>query len=438
MNLIRAHRAYPAFPAVAFATLFTLTAAVSAQAQSAGADARWQAWLGCWQTSAASAADLPTSSPVVCVAPTRVTSAVRVTTFSRGAVVSDDTIDASGQHRAVDKQGCAGWQRGEWSADARRVYLRSQLTCTGGVARVGTGILAMSPTGDWLDVEGLSAGANSGVRAMRFHNADSVSRASLPGAADVSVGRELAVQTARAVAGAPLGINDVVEAVNSVDTAVVQTWIAQRGVRFVLSAKELIAMADAGVPGSVTDVMIGISYPEHFALQQSSVGTMAFGNQISPRDSARIAAEYARDGCDALTTSLLYSFDTFNPCAYRYGLRGLGYGSAYSRYGYASYGYNPYFGYGGYGAGYYSAPIIVVKGEETPHGKVVKGRGYSRGDDGGGSSSSGASSRTSSGASNSGSSGSSSSGSSSGGSSSSGSSSSGASAGRTAIPRPPT
>jgi hypothetical protein len=427
--------------AATVAALVTLAAGAGAGAQST-ADPRWAAWLGCWQPSPASVADLPASLPFVCVSPTNVSSAVEIATIANGAVVTHDTVDASGKQRPVEKQGCSGWQRAEWSADVRRVFLRSELSCAGGVTRTSTGILAMSPTGEWLDVQSINAGSSSGVRAMRYHGAGAASIKLPPGVIDVSAGRDLAVQTARAAAGTALNVGDVVEAVKRVDTAVVQTWIVQRGVRFVLNANQLVAMADAGVPGSVTDVMIGVSYPDHFALQQPSGGPMTVGNGLSRRDSAQIASDYLASRCIGGPDPLWYSLDAYDPCSYRYGARGLGYGYGYSPYGYRPYGYNGYYGGsfgGGYYSGYYSAPVIVVKGEETAHGKLINGRGYTRGDasSSSGSTASGASSTRSSGSGSS-SSGSSSSGSGSSGSSSSGSSSSGGSSGgRTAVARPP-
>lgn len=423
------------------ATSLVVVAAATATAQST-ADPRWAAWLGCWQPAPASAAEAPASLPFVCVSPTNLGSAVEIATISNGAVVTHDTIDASGTQRPVEKQGCSGWQRADWSADARRVFLRSELNCGGGVARTSTGILAMSPAGEWLDVQSISAGASTGVRAMRYHGAGAAALRLPPGVVDVSAGRDLAVQAARARAGAALDVANVTEAVRRVDTAVVQTWIAQRGVRFVLSARDLVALADGGVPGSVTDVMIGVSYPDHFALQTPTSGPMMVGNGLSSRDSARIASDYLNDRCVGGPDPLWYSLDVYDPCAYRYGARGFGYGYGYSPYGYR-YGYTGYYGGGfnsGYYAGYYGAPVIVVKGQETEHGKLVNGRGYTRGSSSSGSSgstASGASSSRSSGSSGSSASGSSSSGSSSSGSSSSGSSSSGSSSGRTAVARPP-
>lgn len=415
-----------AAPRVALGAVLFVLGASTARAQAATTDPRWEPWIGCWQPEAPLQADIAAKLPFVCVTPTNVRSAVQIATVENGKVVSRDTVNANGQQHRVDKQGCSGWDRADWSADARRVYLHSELTCTAGLKRTGTGLLAISPEGEWLDVQSVTTSGNTGVRAVRYHEATTT--VGLPAEmASLNTGRQLATNAARASAGAPLNGAAVVEAVKLVDTSVVQTWIVQRGRKFTLDAKALVALADAGVPGSVTDVLIGVSYPERFALQQPPA-RLAAGSELTPLDSARLVSEYISSRCfnvlDPYWSSSSYGID---PC--------------YSRYGYYGYGYNPYryspFGYGGYGygygSGYYyggyvtSAPIVVVKGDET-HGQVVKGRGYTRTGDG---SASGGSSTSRSGGSGS------SSGSSGGSSSGSSGSSSSGSSGRTAHPRPP-
>ncbi|MGH7713499.1 MAG: hypothetical protein ACREOG_19585, partial [Gemmatimonadaceae bacterium] len=174
---------------------------------------------------------------------------------------------------------------------------------------------------------------------------------------------------------------------------------------FALDADKLIELEKVGVPPVVIDVMVALSYPRVFALDRSRVTG-------ATRDRADEETAGGR-------TVYLYGWDPF-------------YSSYGSRYGYG-YGY----GYGLGGWYYGNRPVIIVRqptsgdGEERAHGRVVKGRGYTRGTSGApadrGSTASG--SRDQSGSSG----GSASSGSGSGSSSKSPSSGSG----RTAKPRPP-
>jgi hypothetical protein len=345
-------------------------------------DTRWQPWLGCWQPSEAPAA-IGEKVTTVCVAPTNSASAVQVTILEDTVVTMRDTVDASGVARRVDRQGCTGTETGAWSADSRRVFLQTHLTCGAGLARNGNTIVAMTPGGEWLTVQTMTVGAGGGVRAVRYHDASSLKTS--PGG--FSSAEHLAVIAARANAGAALDVAAVVEAVKRTDTAAVQAWIVARGTKFNLSAKQLVELADAGVPGSVTDVMIGVSYPERFALQ-SADSPMGDGHGVAVDDG-------------------LFNTPYYSPYSYY---------SPYGYYGYRAYGYN-------------AAPVVILRGSDEPHGKVVNGHGYSQSS--GSSSATPSSSTKSSGSSGSGGSSSSSSGSSSGGSSSSSSS------GRTAHTRPP-
>jgi hypothetical protein len=399
--------------------------AVGASAQSGAVVQRWDAWMGCWRAERAPTVSATASAPYVCVSPTNKTAAVELVTIDGSKILSRDTIDASGETTTATVQGCQATKKGQFSADGRRVLLHSDVNCPD-AKRTTTGILAIAPTGEWLDIQSVTAFGNTGIRVTRYRDARPARVDSLPVEVQRQLDRSLAISTARTLAGGALDVRDVAEASRLVDTSVVQAWIVERGARFKLDASSLVALAEAGVPASVTDVMVGVSYPEHFALQQPR--TMGGYSDLSPMDSARIAGRYIDDRCGVYASSL-----------YSCGRYGYGYGGlyGYGLYGYNTYGggYYPGYGYGGYYGGFYNAPIVVVKGDQQQaqsHGRMINGVGYTPGS---GSSSSGTASQPSSSGSTSGSSGSS------GGSgtgSSSGASSSGSSGGgRTAIPRPP-
>ena len=441
-------------------TIVVVLATSGSLAAQSSADSRWLAWTGCWQpvdgppgqaTSSGSGdigltmlrmipnASVPsrsvnTSLPLVCVVPGTAASTVHVVTVDSGRVIARDTIDASGQQVAMSRDGCTGWRRATWSPDNRRVYLRSELDCTGGLHRLSTAVLAISPAAEWLDVQGLRVSGTTAVRTRRYRDVGIPANlpADIAGALSNAVqGKQLAVATARASVAAQVLSRDIIDATRQLDPAVVQAWLVERGQRFDLDAKQLVALADAGVPGSVTDAMVALSFPEHFELQRAPVSSLYGEGPLTRADSARIANEYLYSQC-----SLGYDPFWYSTCGFGYSSL-YSYGRYGSRYGYG-YGYSPY-GYG-YGSGYYGGyvyyvPVIVDRTAPEAHGQVIKGRGYTRG-----TSSSGATSSGGGGSRSSGSSGSSSgsSGGGSGSSSSSGSSGGGSSStGRTAHPRPP-
>ena len=126
--------------------------ASSAGAQQQLAAGSWQGWVGCWTAGPAIGGIAPSATgPLVCLAPTPDANVVDVTTIAGGKVLSTQRIDASGREQVLESNGCTGTHRAQWSADGRRVYLKAVSRCAG-VERVTSGIIAMSPTGQWLDV----------------------------------------------------------------------------------------------------------------------------------------------------------------------------------------------------------------------------------------------------------------------------------------------
>ena len=366
---------------------FGAIVASPAGAQTATTDAHWQAWVGCWRPTEALG-----SGPAVCVVPSTVASAVDVVTVDSGKVASRITVDASGRDVAVTRDGCSGTERARWSHDSLRVFLSSDMTCANGLKRTTSGMMSISPNGEWLNVEAVTAANNTVVRAA--HYAGVASTAGLPAdvASVVVSSRALDARTAVIAAGSNLTAAAIVEVAQALDTAAVQAWIVERHQSFNLNSHTLTMLADAGVPGSVTDAMVAVTYPKEFRFDRAPAQPSMAG--LSSLDSARIASDYLLDrGCDA---NALYSPFGWglDPCRYyydpyqsRYGYGyglGYGYGSPYGYGGYGGYGYYP--GYNGY----YTGSIVIVRNTENPHGRAVKGRGYTRPSSGayGGSSSS--------------------------------------------------
>ena len=150
------------------------------------ADTRWQPWLGCWTAALPPAAtfgstpqqvadsltmsrkNLPEATGQhVCVIPGNGPSAVDIWTISDGKLGSREHIEASGEHRRTERDGCTGWESAQWSPDARRVYLQSEYDCVGSPKRSSSGLIAMTPKGEWLNIVGVTMGANTGVRVAR-------------------------------------------------------------------------------------------------------------------------------------------------------------------------------------------------------------------------------------------------------------------------------
>lgn len=368
----------------------------------------WRAWAGCWE-----AVDAP-GTPTLCVVPTADPAVAELVSVQNGAVVERERIDASGQRVARVREGCSGWEQAEWSPDGRRLYTQSEYDCEGGLRRTSSGISSLLPGGEWLNVQGVEVSSNTGVRAIRYRStqAPALVRDELAAA---MVGRELAFESARVAATAPIALADVEDASRRADAAVVEAWLIESGQSFDMNAARLVQAAQAGVPGSVIDVMVALSYPRVFAIDGTS------------RAAERLPTETAR--------APRPGYGVYNPWFGGYPYDFWMYpGFGLSPYGFGGLGYSRF----GYGYRWYpQRPIVVIRdpAREERQGRLVNNRGYTRPNSGSATSSRG-DSGTSSTATTSRSGGSSSSGTSGSASGSSGSTSSGSSgATRTAQPR---
>jgi hypothetical protein len=329
-------------------------------AQSNETDARWQPWLGCWQP-AGGVAGL--NSHMLCVLPVESSSAVELATVDSGRVLVRERVVANGEQMKSDQSGCTGWKSAEWSPDGEQLYLKSDFDCGSGLHRTSTGIFAMAPGGVWLDVQGVSANQSDGggVRVIRYRPApppdelrDELAR--------VTAERELALSTARTAAAGSVSLEDVISASRAVDPGVVEAWLIERRQRFAVDSKQLVELADAGVPSRVIDAMVALSYPKVFAIAGSS--------DIGMR-SGEVALQSEESSGRTIYSTMMYP--------YGYGYYGLSpFDYYYSPFGYSPYGYG--FGFGWYPAG---GPVVIIRNpgdvNAPEHGRVVNGRGYVRG-----------------------------------------------------------
>lgn len=396
-----------------------LTAAAPAHAQAAP-DGRWQAFVGCWEAVAPDGAPIAEMKGTnVCVLPASGRSTVDVVMVKNGKAETVSHVEATGEKKTIGRDGCTGVESAEWAADGQRVYLNADINCNG-VARKTSGLLALAPNGQWMDVQGVTAGLNTGVHVTRYRAVSDI--AGMPESVRSALAHsDLAVSTARMAATGIVTTDAVVDATKHVDTQVIEAWLLERGQGFALNAKTLVALADAGVPGRVTDLMVALSFPKQFAINQSSRDASRQAPAVASGNNNVVAGRTIPVYVDPAYSP--YGWSRYNPYYYGYG------------YGYGAYGYSPY-GYGGYG--YYNSPIVIVRGSDngtvnagpsvTSRPRVVNGGGYSSGSSSSGSSSAGSSGGSSSGGS--------SSGSGSSGSGSTAGSGEGGSSARTAHPRP--
>jgi hypothetical protein len=388
-----------------------------AGAQAAGntTDARWTPFLGCWSPVEAPVVSLSgpgAASSVVCVTPST-GGGVDVSSIVNGRVTAKERVDATGAQVAKTVDGCQGWEKATWSDDGNRVLLRSELRCSDNVTRKGSGVFAISPQGEWVDVQGVDVMGSTGVRVMRFRDAGAnestllvARRAAVGDSVTVRAGAQpgFATQTLRTAAAASISPDDVLNVARLVDGPVAEAWLTEIGQParplggsmaeallsseapplFAVDGRTLVRLADAGLSPRMIDMIVALSHPRTFAINQANVpdagGTRIMAGQgpAGPRGTngwglgSSLSCSMFDDGFGRLG---YYDNSFYNRgCYSRYG------GGLYNRFGYSPYGF-------GYGSNYYwgQQPVVIITrgGDNDPvvqatRGRAVRGEGYTR------------------------------------------------------------
>jgi hypothetical protein len=337
-------------------------------AQQHPTDPKWNAWLGCWELVIENARDvsarpspsrrtLPQSSgpsrPQICVEPSG--NGVTMTTRVANQAASEQTIVADGVDHPIADAECRGTQRAEWSNDGRKVYSKANLSCSADKGNRGvSGFSILGANGTWTDIQAVDVSGQQTVRVRSYRRVSDVPQ----------IGARLTHAT-------PLTIDDVKEASGKVSARALEAALVETGSSFDLTGKDLIALQGAKVPGSVTDLMIALSYPDRFVVERRShadaAPTMAFAD-------------------DPFFTGWAFGYPTW----FDYGFYSPLYGP-YSPYFYSPFysylpWYDPRYYYGGGGV------IIIGDGngsggggggggggvQPSGRGRVVDGLGYTR------------------------------------------------------------
>lgn len=375
-----------------------LTAPLSLEAQEAGDP--WAAFLGCWTPVESAALGTP---PITCVLPVPETpAAARILTVRAGTTLRDQTILANGTRVALEDAQCSGWTTASFSERGARLYLAGESRCGDTPVVRTSGIYAILPNGDWLDVAGARADAGEQLQVERSRI---VPWFDLPEGVVAELEPLMrAAGAARLAAGRPLRVADVIDVSGRVDPGVAEVWLAEvsfemREDDLRVDARELRTLAAAKVPERVIDMLVAVANPDHFAVAVSEQGVRA---SALPRAVASNGfSGSAFDGsaytgmmrCDRMHFGVPFAMSPFAfngflgfPLGIGTGLfdcfggSPLAFDARYGLFGWSRAGMYPGFfpGYGGY-------PITVVVNRSTgggpppTGGRVIRGRGYSEG-----------------------------------------------------------
>jgi hypothetical protein len=349
---------------------------------------------------------------MICVAPSELPQAVTQQTVLDGESVLDELVSADGVARAADEANCTSTRRAEWSPSGRQLFSTGTLSCAGQPDRKITGLSMIIPGPTWVDVQMSEVRGQRSVRVRRY----GLSRE------QIRIGGRRALDPQSPAPLARWTLDEVKAASRKTAPEVLQAALVEAGTKFPLSGRTLVDLKKVGVPDTVLDVMVALTFPEKFVIERPTYAASYGGG----------GGAWGGGGFDPWSMASDY-----------------GWLSVYAPFGYQYYGYyDPRYG-PGYGWVPVAPPVAGGSVEPESNGRVINGAGYTRvrpreaeptpvnanGDGLVDRSGSGSSSGSGSGGSNSG--GGVTTGGYSGGGGSSGGSSGGSGGTRTAVPRPP-
>jgi len=339
-------------------------------------DSRWTPWLGCWRLVQENVREAGPSSSIepfaqsgttqrttsgsradqilVCVQPTDAGVGVTMTTFAGGRSVLEQTVLGDGIRHPIDESACRGTQASEWSRDGQRLFTSAELECNGQPKRAVSGLTLLARGPAWLDIQAVDVNGDQQVRVRRYTRTSDrpAGAAELP--ADVSARAIVAAQT---LSAALISIDDVIEASSKIASQAVEAALVETASRFDLNSRALIKLADAGIEKNVIDLMVALSFPEHFRVERT-----ARAAPVSTYGGSSLGV------FDPTFYGGYYPYGVYDPYAYSY--------SYYSPFAYSYWG--NYYNY--YVPG--SAAVVVpgtTPGEPSgSHGRVIQGRGYTQ------------------------------------------------------------
>ena len=309
----------------ALAALTWLPTATEAQEARVG----WAPFLGCWSSESAGEAE-----GVLCLVASGAD--VEMLTIVDGSVAFREPFAADGLAREIERDGCEGTEAAFFSDDRLRLYTASDIACDGEAPRRSTGIISMTGPAQWLDVRAIETNGVTTAWSRRYRRADGAVLVELglaepAGLVDPFALRGIALARPRSA------VDHVIDASRNVSDEAVKGWLAEMEQEFAgLDAEDLIRLDDAGVSGSVIDVVVAVSFPERFALNAEEDP-----RRRDRRHHGRWAGPYY-------------------------------YGPYYGGWGWGGYGYRRRYG------GYYYTPVVVRVDPvgNSGGGKVIAGKGY--------------------------------------------------------------
>lgn len=230
-------------------------------------DARWLPWVGSWRlvSDTEETADSAVKDQyLLTTSPGDNEKSILMEGHRAGQVLFEERIEADGVRRSMEKDGCTGWQQYGWSETGKRLLFQGESDCTGNLRQEISGLSIIEGSGDWLDVQLVQSEEGKAVTIRRYRSVDAGVFA--PGQTRADPAR-----VARVSAGTDFSIDEIIELSGKVEPEVLEAALIELHKPFPVNSKQILRMADSDVPTRIVDLVVALSFPDQFIVEQSTI-----------------------------------------------------------------------------------------------------------------------------------------------------------------------
>ena len=327
-------------------------------------DARWYPWVGSWSMVSDRTnknESLLNNEYYITLSPGKDGSTIIMKGHQDEKVIVKEELIADGLKHPLNDKKCSGYYKYTWSENGKRLLLESESSCPGDPLRKISGMSFIDENNDWLDIQFMENEKEKAVSIRKYRVIDGD---------DVVFGRlnPGKVRMARIDAGRSFSIDEIKELSTRLETEVIEAALLELRKPFPVDSNTLADLSDSGVPSRITDLMVALSFPDKFTVEQDSISLVKETAPPVSDNRFRWPYTYYSYHCPILP----WHWASYSHMYYYYDYSYMGWYIADGRYYYPLW-YSPYY--------HYPTDWWVNRGGSDNikgHGKLIKGRGYKK------------------------------------------------------------
>jgi hypothetical protein len=253
---------------IAFVFSITLTAETRAFDQPdtgsyENLDTRWLPWIGSWRLVSNTVNTIERALEeeyLLTIGPGDSEESIIMKGYREETLLVEEKIIADGLRHPLSDDKCTGWYLYSWSETGKRLMFNSESNCPGDISRLISGMSIIDSAGDWLDIQLVQNGEGKAITIRRYRNVDKDS-------VTLSMINETQTSIFRISAGTNFSIGEIIELSSKVEPEVLEAALLEIRKPFPIDSKQLVHLADSGVPSRIVDLMVALSFPDKFTVE---------------------------------------------------------------------------------------------------------------------------------------------------------------------------